>query len=163
MESDKGHWAYTCDWGEIMIRQLHIAEIKVVLTCSGLCWGKCLADCTRSLESKRSSTCVILCSCHKVAGPFFPAWYASMAASPHKTQLQEKNKMNSLTHCWKLEFNVNFKASNGKRFLRWDDGSSVFHIWDRGFDSHCGLVTLMWKVSVNALPNVVGFLWVLRL
>jgi hypothetical protein len=40
--------------------------------------------------------------------------------------------------------------------------ASAFHLWDCGFDPHIGLMTLMWKELVNALPKVVGFLWVLR-
>jgi hypothetical protein len=40
--------------------------------------------------------------------------------------------------------------------------ASAFHLWDREFDSRYGLMTPIWKESVNALPKVVGFLRVLR-
>jgi hypothetical protein len=40
--------------------------------------------------------------------------------------------------------------------------ASSFHLWDRGFDSRYGRMTLLWKESFNALPKVVRFLRVLR-
>ena len=36
--------------------------------------------------------------------------------------------------------------------------TNIFHLWDRGFDPHFRLMTLVWKELVNGLPKVVGFL-----
>jgi hypothetical protein len=47
--------------------------------------------------------------------------------------------------------------------LRWRIRlSKRLYLWDCGFDSRYGLMTLMWKESVNVLPKVVGYLRVLR-
>jgi hypothetical protein len=72
------------------------------------------------------------------------------------------SKMESLLFAFPFYNNMTWagrEGSFGGAIVR----ASGFHLWDRGFDSRYGLMRLMWKESVNALPKVVmGFLRVLR-